>query len=160
MTGQASDNPEGTARTAPKLPVRWKTWPASDQFPASLLVLVFVVLMAGLVAWAVDAWLAGAGACLIVSWALARYWLPTEYMLTQRGVGWRRFGRWVEWNWTEVNAYKPISSGIILFHRDQVRPIDVLGGLLIPCGPAPDQLNALVAQCCPNARQLQDRSRR
>jgi hypothetical protein len=131
-----SAGPEGAASDV----VRWRSWPLVDHPRWSWAVPVGIVAIGGGVTYLSGTWLAGGGAIAALTTALWPYLLPARYEVSAMGFRRSIFGRTRLVPWHAVRAYRPLSTGIVLYQRPDPTEADALRSLFLPYPVDEDEL--------------------
>ena len=118
----------------------WQSWPLLDNAPWSWCVVPGLVALSWLVTTATGEPILGIAAAAALAIALWRLFLPVRYEIGPSGICRIVLGRRSLLRWRRVRHIEVRRSGVMLFERRDVPPLDALRALYLPCAKHRDMV--------------------
>src|SRR3954471_10205311 len=120
--------------------VRWRSWPLVDRWRWSWIAVASIVLIAALVYATGDSIAMAIIAVAAILITTRTFFLPTTYEITPFGIR-RKTVRQIRLiPWTAIHSHQFRPTGLLLYHRADPTPLDIVGSLFVPYPPDADEL--------------------
>lgn len=114
MTSENKDNIAPEAEIEDRVLLKWTTHPMKRRPLVAVLVTVFIFIIAGLAFSMTESKAFAVLALVVLFMSLAKFYLPTRYMLTEKFVVIKTTTQKIEKKWSEYRSFYPDKNGVLL----------------------------------------------
>jgi hypothetical protein len=134
--------------------VRWRSWPLVDSWKWSWVAPVGVLLVAAFTYYVGDSLIMSILAVVALLIAVRSFFFPTTYEITPFGIRRKTIRQIRLIPWTAVHAHQFRRTGLLLYHRTDPTPLNIIGSLFVPYPADTDELVVAARLYLPHSTEL------